>query len=82
MLIDSAQATDSRSLAKLVKHPHIRHGVAVRQMSEVAPSLLFGKHLHQQIKGVDRRQHAQQMHAPQLSGIELAASALPAMGRQ
>jgi len=47
MLIDAPQATDARSLAKLVKHPHIRHGMAVRQMGEVSPGLLLGKHLHQ-----------------------------------
>jgi hypothetical protein len=51
-------------------------------MGEMSPGFLFGKHLHQQIEGMDRRQHAQQMHAPQLSGTELAASASPATRRQ
>jgi len=59
MLINSAQATDSGSLAKLVKHPYIRHGLAVGQMGEVPPSLLFGEHLDQQIESMHRGQYAQ-----------------------
>ena len=82
MLVNAPQDTDSGALAKLVQHPHIWHDLAVGQMGELPPSLLFGEHLHQQIEGMHRSQHAQQMHAPQLRSAQLATPASPAMWRQ
>ncbi len=82
MLVNAAQDTDAGALAKLVQPPHIRHDLAVGQMGELSPGLLFGEHLHQQIEGMHRSQHAQQMHAPQLRSAQLATPAPPAMRRQ
>jgi len=54
MLVNAAQDTDAGALAKLVQPPHIRHDLAVGQMGELSPGLLFGEHLPQQIEGMHR----------------------------
>jgi hypothetical protein len=47
MLIDFPQSTDAGSLAKLVQHPHVGHGVAIGQMGKLAPGPLLAEHGHQ-----------------------------------
>jgi hypothetical protein len=64
MLVDGAQPAHAQGLSKLMEHPG--RGQGGSQPGKAPPRGLLGQLGHEQIERMRRRQHRQQMHAPQL----------------
>jgi hypothetical protein len=68
MMIDGPQPGHAHGLSKLMEHAG--RGQRAPQPGEAPPGGLFGQLRHEQIERMRRRQHRQQMRAPQLRGTQ------------